>query len=314
VVSLPRVVVRGDRFALATGQRVTVIQCSDFQLYQRFLAGEDLAPVLTERRELGFNTLRVLGMCSGMFRLFPNEHPTYYDSLKPFADLCASHGLYVEFTVFADATVAMPSGVHQVAHWQAVGAAVQPLTNVSLEACNEADQTINRLTSIQQLRPIPGVLCSHGSNGSQAVPVRPAWDYETFHTNDAPEFQRKVGHNAMELSHGAENLPASHVPILSNENTRPDRDGNWYHFYDAAAGAALLCAGSCFHSQSGKASVLFSGQDREFAAQWVAGARSVDLACQDGSYVRRDDLLTPALLRVYEQRLPNGGVIVRIRK
>ena len=161
------------------------------------------------------------------------------------------------------------------------------------------------------------MVCSHGSNGSQAIPVRPAWDYEAAHFNDAFQWPRKVGHNAMGYTVGAEALPASGKPVIANENTRPDKDGNVNHFYDAAAGAALLCAGSCFHSASGKKSALFGqGPDRAFAEAWVAGAKSVPPACQDGAYKHRGDLEGPNAgatgERIY-QRGNDPACIVRIR-
>lgn len=314
---LPRRTIEGAYFYVG-GQRTTIIETTDFQLLQRALAGEDIRPVLDQRHELGFNTLRVLGMASNMFRLFPQEHPDYFATIVKMANLAAERGLYIEFTVFADATVVMPAIADQVNHWNAVGNLAGALTNVSLELVNEENQPINRLACKGTVTPIVGVLCSHGSNGSEAVPVRPPWSYETFHTNDSFEWWRKVGHNAMELSTGAENLPASHAPVVANENTRPDHDGTRAHFYDAAAAAALLTAGSCFHSNSGKSSVIFEGIDLDFAKAWVQGAKSVPLEFQDGTYIRRDDIYNaeqPAILRAYERRLPDGrGFVVRIRR
>ena len=64
--------------------------------------------------------------------------------------------------------------------------------------------------------------------------------------------------------------------------------------------------------RSGKASVLFGGLDLEAAQQWVAGAQSVPLHCQDGLYVHRQDLEGTTYLRVY-QRGSDPACIVRIR-
>ena len=66
---LPRLVGNGQFFSTEDGQPFTVIECSDFQLFQRFLHGEDLEPVLRDRQDIGFNTLRVFGTCFNMFRL-----------------------------------------------------------------------------------------------------------------------------------------------------------------------------------------------------------------------------------------------------
>jgi hypothetical protein len=303
---------RGDCFELETGERWTAIECTDFRLFQRFLHREDITPVLRDRQALGFNLLRVLGTCHNMFRLYPAEHPDYFVRLVAFVRLAARYGLRVELTVFADATVAMPTRSAQLDLWQGVGGVLHDEPNVIVELVNENDQSVNTIDT-DAFPKIAGLLCSRGSNGSEADPVRPWWDYETFHTNDAFQWWRKGGHNAMEYSHGAETIVGSGVPILTNEKTRPDRDPVLRHHEDDAAGGTLLCAGSCFHSESGKASVVLSGLDRAAAAVFVRGARSVPLSAQGQPYRRRDDLLTPDLLRVY-QKGSDEAHIVRIRQ
>jgi hypothetical protein len=308
--NLPRLVTRGSVFALETGARFTAIECSDFNLFGRYLSeGVDtVRTILQERAALGFNMLRVWSEYQGnaqftveIGRLVPSEHDFYFLQLGEFFDLCADYGFYVELTVFTGTGIA--------GHWERVGAVAQEHGNALLELANEvgAHPSINP----SDYQPIPGVLCSHGSNGSQAIPVRPAWDYETFHTNDAFEWWRKGGHNGMELSAGAEGIQGSGKPILANENTRPDRDGNINHHHDAAAACALLIAGSCFHAQSGKRSALF-GSDRPFAEAFVRGAKSVNLAYQDGRYFREDPGTD---LRVYSRINPDGSRhTVRIRR
>src|SRR5262245_13028787 len=111
----------------------------------------------------------------------------------------------------------------------------------------------------------------------------------------------------MEMAAGADGLEPSGVPCLANENERhPDKTADPIHAHDAAAGAALLCAGSCFHSTSGKVSKPFDGVERTCAEAWVNGARSVALEFQRGRYVRRDDLKTSTDLRVYQRVLNDG--------
>jgi hypothetical protein len=316
-VNLPRLVPAGGVFRTDAGGRFTAIEASDFNLFGRFIKeGPDaIEPILQERAAVGFNMLRVWAVYSGnptfeleIGRLLPSEHADYYDKLPQFLGLCAAHGLYVEFTAFTAGPVP--------GHWEKCGEALRDVSNVIVELANENDAHPSaNLPNIQDYRPLPGIICSHGSNGSQAVPPRPAWDYEVFHTNDAFEWWRKGGHNGMELSQGAEGIAASHKPVIANENTRPDRDGNASHHEDAAAACALLIAGSCFHSQSGKKSALFSPNDRRFAEAHVRGARSVNLECQEGRYEHSAALETPDLLRVYQKVLPDGRrETVKIRK
>lgn len=302
-------------FRLETGERWTAIECSDFALLQHFLEqGSDATrPVLEERAAVGFNLLRVWTAFWGgptftaeIGRLYPPEHPEMYERLPDFLALCASYGLYVELTAFCADVVP--------GHWEALGAVLPLCTNVLVELVNEHGAYPSNLNP-QQFAPLTGVVCSHGSSASQAVPVRPWWDYETSHWVNVFEWQRKTGHNSMEFSQGADQLPASHVPCLANENTRPDQDGNINHFHDAAAGAALLCAGSGFHSPSGKKSALFDARDRAFAEAWVAGCRSVNLDYQDGRYHHPIELEGPDDLRVYQRILADGSAFaVRIRK
>lgn len=262
--------------------------------------------MLHERSTIGFNLLRVWGAfwdtntggpIPDIGRLVPSEHPDYYEQLPRFMALCASYGLYVEFTAF--------TGPHIDGYWDGLGHALQGVSTVLVELVNENDAHAVRIDPRAYV-PLKHVLCSHGSNASEHLPPRPWWQYEVMHFNEAFEWQRKSGHNSLEISAGDPegNITPSHVPVIANENPRPDRDGNITHFYDAAAGAALLCAGSCFHSQSGKRSGLFTAQDRPFAEAWVAGADSVNLEYQEGRYVREDP---GQYLRVYSRVNPDGS-------
>jgi hypothetical protein len=235
--------------------------------------------VLEDRQACGFNLLRVWTLFDvggiGTLRDCP------YAQIPAFVAKCAEHGFYVEFTAYVQPELQDPE------HWKSL---------IDAASFSQA--------------PAP-LLSSHGSNGAEAWGVTPYWSYVTFHTNGASEEQRKVGHNAMEIWSG---------PTLTNETSRFPDIGMWWWgdvaklAYDSAAGAALLCAGACFHSVSGKTSVLFTDDERAAAMHWVDGANSVQLApCQPGDYRHRGDLEGPQDLRVY-QRGGEDICIVRIRK
>jgi hypothetical protein len=291
---LPRLRADGQHFVVEGGGPFTAIEASDFMLYQRHLNGENIHEVLIQRRDAGFNMLRIFGMVNGSLGHFiPGDYPNYFSELPVFYSTLANYGFYGEFVCFADTTQVMPDAGVQLNHWNQVVAALTPISNALLEAVNEADQAINKTESLASLPRPTTVFSSHGSNGSQVWPVQPYWDYATFHTNDASEWQRKVGHNAMEIWDG---------PTLSNENTRAtDRFDNAQQAFDAAAGATLLCAGSCFHSIHGKSSELWDSEENAMATAWVNGARSVPLVCQLGPYKHRADLETPGVLRAYQR-------------
>lgn len=299
------------RFFTMHGQPWTAIESSDFSLFKRFLDMERSAvnAVLDQRESIGFNMLRVwllnqsvIGGRNGGFdnsRIHPADYPDFYEGLGHFVTLCGQYGMVVELTVFTQAATLMPNRDDQQRHLDRTADAVRGYGNVILELVNEGDVHDNAVSP--DLRRPPDVLISRGSNGADAMPPRPPWDYELYHTNDLSEFQRKVGHNASELA------DQSGKPCMSNENTRyPDRDSNPIHAYDAAMGAALLCAGSCYHSQSGKFSTLFTGVELECAKAWVAGAKSVPLEFQRGAYRHRNELEGPDCIRAYSRTLSDG--------
>ncbi len=306
---LPAISIDGQFFRMG-GNLATIIESSDFSLFKRYLAGEDVRRIMDQRRDVGFNTLRVWLLNRSVVvdgGIHPGDYPHYYDQLAAFVD---SIGMYLELTVFTSTQGLMPDPTDQQAHLEQVANAVRGKPNVILELVNESDQWDN--TPSEALVRPAGVILSRGSNGAGIIPPHhdDPWDYELYHTNDLSEWQRKVGHNAMEKV-----ANASGKPCVSNENTRfIDNDASLAHAYDAAAGAALLCAGACYHSQAGKTSTLWADAELDCARQWVAGARSVPLEYQAGEYHHRPELEPPNYIRVYDRTLPDGRQhIVTIR-
>lgn len=335
-IALPRLVQAGHVWKLETGERFTAIECSQFNLFGRYLTEgvEAIRPVLAECQEIGFNMVRVwaaYGPGSAAFNseigvLVPAQHPEMYNALPAFMALCAAYGQYVELVAF---TGGMIPGRYVdddiMGHWAKIGVAMQGVTNVIVELANEnAYHRQDALADMSIFPPLPGLICSYGINDRQPttglpITIPPWWPggYEVIHTNEQFEWWRKGGHNGMEQSQGdAEGkMVPSHLPVLANENQRPDKDSTLHHHEDAAAACAMLIAGSCFHSQSGKKSSVLSTFDRPYAEAFVRGAKSFDLAFQDGRYVHNISDEGPNDLRVYRKVLPDGRfVIVRIRK
>ena len=83
------------------------------------------------------------------------------------------------------------------------------------------------------------------------------------------------------------------------------------HAVEIEPHTALVTVGG--KNGAGKSSVLFDAPTVDAALAWTAGSRSVPLAVQHQPYTRRDDLLTPDLLRVYQRGTTDAG-IVTIRK
>lgn len=319
---LPRLVASGHAFTLEDGSSFTVIGNNDHQLFEKYLNHPDqFEAVYAQRVSLGFNWLRVFSMCydgnSDMGHARPKCNfaydDAYYAAWPRFAERLAQDGIYLEVTVFGSVCDLMPDPTQQQDHWSRLQSVLRNSTNVLLELVNENSGDCNHIRTEDFAQPLD-MVGSHGSNGSQMTPVRPWWGYETFHTNDAFEWWRKGGHNGMELSEGdAEGITVpSHVPVIEDEKTRtPDNDGSLGHTWGSAAAAALLIAGSSFHTNHGRFGELFDDGELALARAFVEGAKSVPLFCQNGPYRHRADLEGPADLRVY-QRGFDDACIVRI--
>jgi len=302
------------KFFRQGGERQTIIECSDFSAFKYFTQGKNIRPVVEQRRKIGFNTGRVWLLNTSVIPdggLTRNDYPECYKFIKPFCNLYGEYDMNVEFTIFTQAPELIPNRNDQQNHLNRSTDEGRGLGNVIFEQVNENDHGGNINTIFLDLVRPTGVILSRGSNGADAYPVQhdDPWDYEEYHTNGLPEFQRKVGHNAMELS------GESGKPCIANENTRfIDDESSKTRAYDAAMGGALLCAGSCYHSQNGKLSLLYEGLELECAQEWARGALSVPLEFQAGSYQHRTEFEGPGIIRAYSRTLSDGREhLIRIR-
>lgn len=301
-------IVDGQFFRTNDGQPFTVIGCSDFAIWQRFSQGEDISPILAQRFALGFNQLRVFTHFCGGLGTFDGR--AVVDTLRPFCSAVGLAGLRLELVVSADHSTSGWSNDDEVNWWQTVNALVAGYPHVTLEGINEGDHPANQTDAVKQFTN-PSVLASRGSCVQDSGTMEPVLTYATYHpARGGDDWGRRVGHNAME------DVAEPHrIATVSNENKRPDEDGyHAYRFEDAARAAALLCAGSTFHSTSGKSSVLFSPDELPCAEAWVRGAKDVPLAFQRGQYRHRSDLETDEIVRAYSRVLSDGReYVVKIR-
>lgn len=266
----------GQFFETAHGPH-QVIAASSFLHFVKYAHDEDITAVCQEQHALGFNEGRVfLGIEGGLGSFDPRP---YLDKLPGFCRFMASQGLRIEFT-FGDWKRWCSPPLEQKELLHDVEEAILPYAAwARIEGMNEGDHLDNMATGLVNETLDPLVLWCLGSRIQDAGTMVPVKRYGTYHPSRTKDWPRKVGHNCMEVA-------VKHtVPCTSNETKRPDEDGYTpSNFFDAAANAALLCAGACFHSQAGKASAVFSAKERACAEQWIAGANAVPLAYRYGLY------------------------------
>lgn len=311
-IDLPRLVVDGQFFRLATGERWAAIETTDFNLYARFLAGEPIDPILAQRAELGFTLLRVFlafdvcadGNCPShepIGRLAPLEHPDFYTRLPAFLQAAARHGLYVELVAFTGREH-WPSDDAMVAYWDTLTGVLADQTNVLVELQNEYDNAPNAGVPIARMRRPPApLLASHGSATVDAMPLQPFWSYATYHAVEP----RKIIHNCW-----SDVADLYHVPCIVNETAKmPTSDSSLAHAEDTAF-CVLMVEGCAFHSPQGKHSDLFTGTTLVLARAFAQHARALPLEYREGYYGHPAELESgPAPCpceRYYTKTLPDG--------
>lgn len=273
---LPALTVNGQFFETVHGPHC-VVSASDFLHFVKYVRGEDLDAVCNERRTIGFNECRVfLGIKGSLGDFDPRP---YLDRLPGFCQYMANKGLRIEFT-FGDWQRWCPDPAQEQQLLRDVERIILPYAAwAQVEGMNEGDNKMNYAPGLLNMTLDPLIHWSLGSRIQDAGTMEPVKTRGTYHPSRTKDWPRKVGHNCMEVAEKYD------FPCTSNEVKRPDEDGyKASNFFDAAANAALLCAGACFHSQAGKASAPFSEQERQCAEAWVAGVAAVPLEYRYGKY------------------------------
>lgn len=203
---LPKLKTAGARMQTVDGQPWQWRGSSDFCLYAKWLAGVDLSAVLNQRAAAGCTIVRVLGMMKNIMRFFPQEHAEFYDRLPAFAAWLEAAGLYLEFSVFADAQDIMPEVGQQQEHFARVCAMFQNSRNVLIEVGNEYgdwrsnDYGKNGFNPANFSKPA-GLLSCRGSAVGDVPPIPAPWDYSTCHETRSFPGWVKDG-NTIEIQNG----------------------------------------------------------------------------------------------------------------
>jgi hypothetical protein len=277
----PSVHVEGLKFVTERGEQWWMAFVSSFRLYERYLRGEDIQPVLRETVDVGGNGLRVFGAFDfgspQNQRLYPAEHPDYYTRLPDFYALVQSYGLYLQFTAFADTQRSVPGRDAQVNHWEAICEQTRDSPNVLLERVNEANAHENRVDA-ELLKP-EGICSSFGSNGAGSDPPGPFWDYADLHSERPAELP-KLLQSTTTLAfavHGYTGFSGTQRATVVSEPigfADTDQPGRRVANPEVAYLLGLGCrwgAGGTAHSDNGVQSILLSPTQRVCVEQFMRG-------------------------------------------
>lgn len=259
--------IEGHNFVDASGQRVVLAAIDQFRAYDRYLAGEDLQPLISESHELGAFAWRVFLMADSFMQLGPNR-PLYYERLAEFARFLNSNGIILNAVLLADAQIVLPDLNDQRAHARRVQMCLFG-AHVLLSLVNEYGK--NGVDPGEFVQP-GALLWSRGSNLSDQEPPKPYGSYVEFHPRrDIP----KTIDDAVASSTYLRHTLGVTMPIYIDEPlgfaavNEPGRRSNDPELAALLAGLyALTTAGCCFHSSNGIQSVLLDAGTRRCADAW----------------------------------------------
>lgn len=259
-----------------------------FQLYDKYLRGEDIGAFLMWAQLVGANGVRVLGMAHNLFRLYPQERGIVYgQNIAPFCQLVASYGLYIEWVIFADAQEVMNSSNVQRFFFDAMIEQLRQQPNVVVELVNEYSQNGVLPNTFNQPG---GILISRGSGLSGEFPPYVPWTHVTYHTQRKAEWVR-TSKDSHEIREGTGSYLAKRCPVAPNESIGAgdtlipwSRSNVPDDFYWYAATAQLMGAGATFHFQNGLFADLPSLMQQLCAESFFSGISSVPPEAQKWHY------------------------------
>lgn len=265
---LPSLTMRGIDFVDDAGLRIVLNGTDQFCADRRFLDGDDLEPLFTESRELGFNLWRVFLMGSiaqnTILELRPSDRG-YYEGLRPFADLLNSHGIVLLATVFVD-NQDIKAGA---AHWSMVADRLRG-SGTLLSAGNQWPKNGWSPDNLSD----PGMRWSRGSGlEDQKVDSRGASFAEFHPRRDLPASLLDSVASPVTLYHEGLDVPLIiSEPIGFAEEARPGRRSDDPRLaWRLGRHYATECAGAVFHSDAGMRCELMGQVTRACAAAWTKG-------------------------------------------
>lgn len=237
------------------GSRYVHNQATNYLLFQRFMEGQDVAPLLYEGFA-GYNVtflMKTVSEQAGLRALTPDNYPQLYQQADAFFAYMRDQGKRVEATLICDNNLLGYALEKLVTHTEALYEIIRPYSHVSAQLVNEGEANG---VNVQQFTKPNGVFCSRGSSLAGGACPLPPWDYSTAHLSrqgggaylDAQPFYMINGYGGYAGTQG---------PVVTNEtrgasNTEnSDRRSNDPNYFRRIAGAMREWAGGDFHFDYG---------------------------------------------------------------
>jgi hypothetical protein len=256
----------GDHFTQA-GVRFLVRGATEFRLTEVLLTGGDIQPILQDRRDAGCNWLRILGLKKNNTGWsLSHRTPGYWQAVRDTFAQTAAAGFAVEWVVFADTLAMMPDPGEQQDHYAQTCEVARAYPHVLLELVNEAGHATQKIDPQRFSRP-SGVLASHGSGLSDVQPVKPLWDYATYHARRSGSIGKMLSNYSPYVFQDTFPTPCPYVP---EESIKPQQYGHDTRVAECMGEHARCGAGGTFHGDWWNEPRLFTDGERACAISFYA--------------------------------------------
>jgi hypothetical protein len=266
-LGLSRIQTSGRQFVTESGDGWGMKGCSDFALGNLFRLGQDITPILQQRKDAGANTLRIFTMWAAdpAFQL-----PTL-DWLPDVLTLLELHQLYAEVVALCDCQVLLPDQAHQHARVDFIAGILSGRPHF-FQLGNEYQK--NGFDPYGFPRPEGVMLASRGSNIQDGNVVNPAWDYVSHHPARKNTWEWVVkGTDAIYQQRLGLGNGVSDKPLVYGEIEKAGADWTDPEAYRVFSQISLAsgAAGVTFHSVAGLTSALWDDTQYQCAVACYQG-------------------------------------------
>jgi hypothetical protein len=257
----PRLHASGDRFMVGP-YNWTWKGSTDFRLAELVSRGVDIRPLLRDRRDTGANLVRVLSMkANNTGWEFNPRGANHAVATRKLFEAVGEMGMYCEWVIFADTKRMMSNPAEQQDYYGYQSEIVRDYPHVLLELVNE-DKHPTQAINAQLFRRPEGIVSSHGSGLSDVQPVKPLWDYATYHSRRTGGLAKIISNYSPYVFQDTFPTPCPYIP---EETLKPEQ----YSFDTLVAtrlGQHAACgAGGTFHHSAWNDPRFFNDEERSCA-------------------------------------------------
>jgi hypothetical protein len=269
-----------NREFIVNGGRYRPIMCTDFLLIYRYIQGHDIRPILEQRKNLGFDMVRILTMAHNIVHFSPQTYDVK-TVLSQVLELIHDYDLRAEVEGFADVQFLGLSVAEQQFHHKLCNDIIRSLGNIDLyDLCNEYDK--NGINPDDFVQPT-GTISSRGSRQNNKPPKSPYWSFGTYHPRrDGSDYyfskyRADVGAQS-EVFMGVEGEPVLLKPAMPDEPIGfadvaiDGKRANYTGFaYQIGWLHSVFQSAACYHCDLGIMSLLFEGIQLNCAKAFLQG-------------------------------------------